>query len=69
MTIKAFIRFGVLLWAVSLITWAALRVFGPDALHVTADSAAAFSALTGVLAVAVALYEWRERRCAQDDKP
>lgn len=68
MTTRAVIRIGVLLWAISLITWAALRVFGTETLHVTADSAAAFSAMTGVLAVAVALYEWRERRYGPDDK-
>lgn len=68
MIIRAVIRFAVLLWAISLITWAAIRVFGTQTLHVTADSAAAFSALTGVLALAVGLYEWRERVRESDGK-
>lgn len=68
MSIRAAIRCAVLLWAISLITWATIRVFGTQTLHVTADSAAAFSALTGVLALAVALYEWRERGRGSDSK-
>lgn len=60
MNARAIIRTLVLLWACGLITWSVHYVLVRTP-QVGADAAEVLTAIIGILAVAVGLYEWRQK--------
>lgn len=54
-------------WACALITWVTLRIFADPAV-ITAAVATAYATVTGLLTVAIGLYQWsRQQEDRRDD--
>lgn len=56
------IRRLVLVWAVALITWVVVRVFGMAPPVITGGTATALGTVIGILGTVIALYKWMRDR-------
>ena len=61
MTFNGVIRIVVLVWACGLITWSDWFILTRTP-RIDDASATALAAITGILAIAVSLYEWQARK-------